>query len=107
MTTKDTIDILCVCGYGVGSSAMSANLIQKSLASKNVNAKVLHAAAGDAQGFANSVDVIVVSKKFTDIVNKESFPKQDILEVVNIMDGNGIADRVIEVTKDKFPNAFK
>lgn len=104
---KDSINVLFVCGYGVGSSAMSAGLVNKALCKRNVKNTVEHTAAGEAAGFVNWVDIVAVSKKLIDIVNIEQFPGKYIIEVENIMDGEKIADQILEIVKENFPEAIE
>lgn len=103
---KESINVLFVCGYGVGSSAMSAGIVHNSLNKRKINNVVEHTAAGEAQGFENWVDIIAVSKKLVDIVNVDQFPGKDVIEVENIMDGETIAEQILEIVKEKFPNAL-
>lgn len=104
---KDSINVLFVCGYGVGSSAMSAGIVSRALNKRNVKNVVDHTAAGEAAGFANWVDIVAVSKKLIDIVNIDQFPGKDVIEVQNIMDGETIADQILEIVKVKYPEAIK
>ncbi|MBJ8325773.1 PTS sugar transporter subunit IIB [Streptococcus pacificus] len=105
--SKKEVKVLFVCGYGVGSSAMSAGIVQKELDKRHVNSVVKHTAAGEAQGFNDWVDVIAVSKKLIDIVNVDQFPGKDVIEVENIMDGATIADQILSIVKEKFPEAIE
>ena len=37
---KDKVNVLFVCGYGVGSSAISESIVKKALAADGINADV-------------------------------------------------------------------
>ena len=44
---KDKVNVLFVCGYGVGSSAISESIVKKALAADGINAEVKHTAVGE------------------------------------------------------------
>ena len=102
---KDKVNVLFVCGYGVGSSAMSASLVQRGLNKLNVRSEVDHTAAGEVQSFTDWVDIVAVSKAFVDVIGDHSNYKA-VIEVENIMDGDGIAAEIYEIVKDKYPEAI-
>lgn len=100
------INVLFVCGYGVGSSVMCAGMTKKELDKLGVDTNVEHTSAGEAQGFQEWVDIVAVSKKLTHIVNLDEFPNKEILEIENIMDAKGIASNIFEIAKNKFPESI-
>lgn len=102
---KEKINVLFVCGYGVGSSAMSAGLVQRGLNKLNVRSEVDHTAAGEVQSFMDWVDIVAVSKAFVDSIGSHSDFK-DVIEVENIMDGDGIAAKIFEIVKEKYPEVI-
>ena len=101
---KQNIHVLFVCGYGVGSSAISEGIVSKALKKRNIPCEMEHTSAGEASGFSNWADIIAVSKKLVDIVNLESFPGKSIIIVENIMDGEKIGSQIEEIVREKFPN---
>ena len=103
---KDSINVLFVCGYGVGSSAMSAGIVSKALTNKSVRNVVDHTSAGETAGRADWADIIAVSKQFIGIVNSEIYPDKHVIEVKNIMDGHTISDQIIEIVKVEYPGAM-
>ena len=44
---KDQVNVLFVCGYGLGSSAVAEMLVKKGLVAEGVNAEVKHTAVGE------------------------------------------------------------
>ncbi|KAA9219191.1 MULTISPECIES: PTS sugar transporter subunit IIB [Aerococcus] len=105
--TKELIKVIFVCGYGVGSSAMSAMLVKKGLDKLGIPSEVEHTAAGEASSYSNWADIVAVNKKLINIVNVDSFPEQDIIEVENIMDGDGIAKQIKDIVEEKYPELIK
>lgn len=104
---KDKVNVLIVCGYGVGSSAMTESILAKALKSRNIQAELDHTSAGEAKGFSNWVDIVAVNKKLISIVDVDAFPGKHIIEVENIMDGKKMGDQVEEVVRQYFPDAIK
>ncbi|WP_311492251.1 PTS sugar transporter subunit IIB [uncultured Anaerococcus sp.] len=100
------INVLFVCGYGVGSSVMCAGMTKKELDKLGVESEVEHTSAGEAQGFQDWVDIVAVSKKLIHIVNLDAFPNKDVVEIENIMDGKGIAEKIYNIAKEKFPESI-
>lgn len=47
---KEKINILFVCGYGVGSSVMLQTVVKKALAKYNIAFEMEHTAAGEVAG---------------------------------------------------------
>ncbi|VDZ79858.1 phosphotransferase enzyme II, B component [Salmonella bongori] len=60
---KDSVNILFVCGYGVGSSVMLQTVVKKALAKYNFSFAMEHTAAGEVGGFTDWADIYAISKK--------------------------------------------
>lgn len=101
--SKNCVNVLFVCGYGVGSSAMSASLVKRGLDKLKVNSDLKHTAAGEAGGFSDWADIVAVSKAF---INSVEGNFENVIEVQNIMDGDGIAKDIYEIIKEKYPEAI-
>lgn len=100
---KDSVNVLFVCGYGVGSSAISESLVKKGLAAEQISASVKHTAVGEMNSMKEWTDIIVISTKLAEGV---SFGEEEhVIKVVNIMDGKGIAKSIGEIVDKDFPSA--
>lgn len=97
---EDKINILFVCGYGVGSSAILESIVQKNLLELNILANLSHTAVGEMGQYSRWADIVVISKKLAEGVNFSDFSDVKIIEVINIMDGKGIANKIQEILKD-------
>lgn len=102
---KDMVHVLFVCGYGVGSSAISETLVKKGLAAEKINAEVQHTAVGEMDSFKGWTDIIAISTKLAEGVKFED--GVHVIPVVNIMDGNGIAKMIGQVVDEYYPEARK
>lgn len=102
---KDSINVLFVCGYGVGSSAISESLVKKALAAEKINAVVKHTAVGEMDSMKDWTDIIVISTKLAEGVTFGA--DQHVIQVVNIMDGKGIARSIAEIVSKDYPAAYQ
>lgn len=101
---KNKINVLLVCGYGVGSSLMLKTIVNNEMKKRKINAELKHIAAGEVSGYSDWVDVIVVSKKLSDIVSLND--DKALVEVVNLMDGATIGNEIEKIVRSKFPDAI-
>ncbi|MEG0330257.1 MAG: hypothetical protein RSC10_05345 [Longicatena sp.] len=100
---KDKVNILFVCGYGVGSSAISESIVKKALVIEKINAEVKHTAVGEMDSMKEWTDIIVISTKLAEGVSfKEN---EHVIKVINVMDGKGIAASVGKIIDEFYPNA--
>jgi PTS system ascorbate-specific IIB component len=102
---KNSINILFVCGYGVGSSVMLKIVVEKALKERGIRCQTEHTAAGEATGYARWADIIAISKKLVDVVDLASFAGKDIIQIENLMDGNKIGQQVQDIVMAKYPAA--
>lgn len=104
---KNKVNILFVCGYGVGSSVMLKMVVEKALKKYNINCEMEHTAAGEAAGYMNWADIIAISKKLVDTVDTSVFKNKHIIEIENLMDGEKIGKQIFEVVSVNFKNAIQ
>lgn len=96
---KDKVNVLFVCGYGVGSSAISEQIVKKALKTEGIHAELKHTAVGEINGFNDWTDIIAISTKLAEGVSFKD--GVHVIKVKNVMDGKGIAKQIGEVV-DKF-----
>lgn len=102
---KDSVNVLFVCGHGLGSSAMAETLVKKGLIAEKINAEVQHTALGEMNAYGSWTDIIIISKKLAEGLTIPA--GQHLIEVINIMDGRGIAKQVGEIVDQFYPEARK
>lgn len=103
---KNKVNILFVCGYGVGSSLMLKMVVEKALKKYNVNCEMEHTAAGEAAGYIDWVDIVAVSKKLVDLIDLDSFKNTHIIQIENLMDGEKISKQVFEIVEKHYKEAI-
>lgn len=70
-----------------------------------INAEVKHTAVGEMGSQSDWTDIIAISKK---LAEGASFPADaHVIEVVNIMDGKGIAASIGKIVDEFYPEARK
>lgn len=104
---KDKINVLFVCGYGVGSSAMSEMVVNRGLKDLSINAEVKHTSVGEMASMIEWTDIIAISKKLAEGIDFNSYPNKHVVEVVNIMDGKGIAAKIKVIADEFYPDSVK
>lgn len=63
---KEKVNVLFVCGYGVGSSAISESIVKKALVTEGINAELKHTAVGEMSSYNDWTDIIAISKKLAE-----------------------------------------
>ncbi|ENG2946024.1 PTS sugar transporter subunit IIB [Enterobacter cloacae] len=104
---KSKINILFVCGYGVGSSVMLQIVVKKALANCQFEYEMKHTAAGEVGGYAEWADIYAISKKLVDVVSLDPSEGQYLIPIENIMDGETIGKQITEVIEKHFPHLIK
>lgn len=97
------INVLFVCGFGMGTSTMAELGVKNNLNKLHIAANVQHTSLGQMESLREWADIIVILKNlFNQMQVKEG---EFILPVVNVMDGKGIAAQIEEIVDKHFPQA--
>ena len=97
------VNILFVCGFGMGTSTMAELGVKNNLTTHKIQANLQHTALGQMESLREWADIIVILKNlFRQVKPKEG---EFFIPVVNIMDGKGIAAQINEVVSEHFPEA--
>ena len=95
------INVLFVCGMGMGTSTMAELGVKNNLNKLNIDANVQHTSLGQMESLRSWADIIVILKNlFSEITVKEG---EFIIPVVNVMDGKGIAAEIEKIVDEHFP----
>lgn len=100
---NNKVHVLFVCGYGVGSSAISESIVKKALVAQGIDAEVKHTAVGEMPSMKDWTDIIAISTKLAEGV--EFGPEEHVIKVKNIMDGKGIAASIALIVDEFYPSA--
>lgn len=101
---KDTINILFVCGYGVGSSVMLQTVVKKALTKYEFKVEMEHTAAGGWEKLYRLGGYFCYFQKLLDVVSLDPKHGQYLIPIENIMDGETIGAQIYEVVQQHFPH---
>lgn len=100
---KGKINILFVCGNGMGTSTMAELGVKRNIDKYKIHYEMQHTSLGQMQSLRDWADIIVILKNlFRDVSVKEG---EYFIPVVNIMDSKGITEQINEIVESHFPQA--
>lgn len=99
---KDSLHVLFVCGYGVGSSLMSEMVVSKALKEAGVKCKLEHTSVGEMQSMLSWCDIVAISKKLIEGIDQSSIKDKHFIEIINVMDGKGIAAKIKAIAEQHY-----
>ncbi len=98
------LNVLCVCGNGMGTSTILKISVKKICDENNIDAIVESCSFGEAMSYVNTTDVILTSPEWADMLP----PHNAALAVTkNLIDAKGVAETLLAAIKEKFPNEIK
>lgn len=100
---NNKINVLLVCGCGMGTSQMAELNLKKNLKALNIDANLNHTSFGMMGSMRDWADVIFVLKNFYDQIDIKQ--EEHIFPIVNIMAGKEMANKVNEVVEQFYPEA--
>ena len=98
------LDILCVCGNGMGTSTiMKVNL--KNICEKHhIEANIDSCAFSEAMAYINSTDLVITSPEWSSMLPPSNAV---IVETKNLIDTQGVTNSLLDAVKKHFPNELK
>lgn len=99
------INILLVCGMGMGTSTMAELNLKKALAEYNINANLKHTSLGQMGSEREWADVIFILRNLLNEIKVNE--GEHIIPIINIMNGKQMAERVNELVDEFYPEARK
>ncbi len=100
---NNTVNILFVCGMGMGTSTMAELGVKRNLGAFRISANVQHTSLGQMDSLRDWADIIVILKNLARQMKVRE--GEHVIPVVNIMDGKGIASKVNDIVEQYFPQA--
>ncbi|MDQ0177270.1 PTS sugar transporter subunit IIB [Bacillus chungangensis] len=89
------LNIVTVCGAGVGSSMMLRLYTQQILSGEGINANVEASDIGSVN--ADSYDIVITTSDFADILRNS---KAYVLRIDNMMDKNFLKEELLKAIKE-------
>ncbi|MGI6578711.1 MAG: PTS sugar transporter subunit IIB [Saccharofermentanales bacterium] len=101
--SKSSINVLFVCGMGMGTSTMAELGVKRELKPLKISAEVDHTSLGMMASRREWADIIVILRNlFTEVVPQEG---EFFIPVVNVMASKDIAAQINEIVVEHFPGA--
>lgn len=97
------IHIAIVCGNGLGTSTIAENNIRRALEKKGIKAELRHGSIGILGSLDKWADIICVLKQLAPAARDIS-SNPNIIEMVSVMNGNGIADQIEKIMAERYPD---
>ena len=98
------LNILCVCGNGMGTSTILKINIQNICNQSNIEANVESCAFGEAMAYMHSTDLVITSPEWADMLP----PSNAVVAVTtNLVDAEGVKKTMIEAIEANFPQYLK
>lgn len=97
------LNILCVCGNGMGTSTIVKLTVQSICDSYGIDCHIESCAFGEAMAYIMNTDLIVTSPEWSQML-----PDHDaiLVETVNLIDRAAVEAELIPVIREHFPNAI-
>lgn len=102
---NNKVNILLVCGMGMGTSTMAELNLKKALKDVNIEANLRHTSLGQMNSDREWADIIFILKNLYNQVKVNE--GEHIIPIVNIMNGKEMAKQVNEMVEQYYPEAKK
>ena len=98
------INILCVCGNGMGTSTILKINIKKICDKHGIDASVESCAFGEALSYLPNTDLVITSPEWSSMLP----PSNAVLaQTKNLIDTDGVEQTLLEAVKEHFPDELK
>lgn len=98
------INILCVCGNGMGTSTILKINIKKICDKHGIDASVESCAFGEALSYLPNTDLVITSPEWSSMLP----PSNAVLvQTKNLIDTDGVEKTLLEAVKEHFPDELK
>lgn len=98
------LNILCVCGNGMGTSTLLKINVKKICDQNGIEANVESCAFGEAMTYIQATDIVLTSPEWSSMLPPS---KAIIAETKNLVDIKGVTEVLLEAVKKNFPNEIK
>ena len=98
------LNLLCVCGNGMGTSTILKVNVKKICDANGIDASVESCAFSEAMTYLNTTDLVLTSPEWS-----EMLPPSDakIVETMNLIDTEEITEKLLAAVKEYFPDELK
>lgn len=98
------LNILCVCGNGMGTSTLLKINVKKICTQNNIQVNVDSCSFGEAMTYINSTDIVLTSPEWSGMLPKS---KAVVAQTKNLIDTKAVTEVLLTAIKENFPNEMK
>ena len=98
------LNILCVCGNGMGTSTILKISVKGICDEYNIKANIDSCSFGEATAYLSNTDIILTSPEWSSMIPQS---KAIIAETKNLIDKKGVENALISAIKEHFPQEIK
>ncbi len=98
------LNILCVCGNGMGTSTILKISVKNLCTKNNIDASVESCSFGEALSYLPNTDLVLTSPEWSSMLPPSS---AIIAETKNLIDTESVEKTLIDAIKEHFPNEMK
>lgn len=95
------INILCVCGNGMGTSTILKINIKNICDENNIDAQIESCAFSEAMAYASNTDLILTSPEWSGMLPPSNAV---VVETMNLIDTKEVSEALIGAIKEHFPD---
>ncbi|HIR92869.1 MAG TPA: PTS sugar transporter subunit IIB [Candidatus Egerieimonas intestinavium] len=95
------LNILCVCGNGMGTSTILKISVKNICEEHHINASVESCSFGEAMSYLTNTDIVLTSPEWAGMLP----PSQAVIaETKNLIDTPAVTETLLKAVKENFPN---
>ncbi len=98
------LNILCVCGNGMGTSTLLKINVKNICQQNNIDANVDSCSFGEAMTYLNGTDIVLTSPEWSSMIPPS---KAIIAQTKNLVDIKGVTEVLLTAVKENFPDEMK
>lgn len=95
------LNILCVCGNGMGTSTILKINVKRICDQNGIDASVDSCAFGEAMGYLNDKDIVLTSPEWATMIPTSNAV---MVEILNLIDTKAVAEALLQTVRDHFPD---
>ncbi|PHV69654.1 PTS ascorbate transporter subunit IIB [Sporanaerobium hydrogeniformans] len=95
------LNILCVCGNGMGTSTILKINVKNICQQNKIEANVESCSFGEAMAYINNTDIVLTSPEWAGMLPPSNAV---IAETKNLIDTKQVTDTLVNAIKEHFPN---
>lgn len=95
------INILCVCGNGMGTSTILKINVKKICDQNKIEASVDSCAFGEAMGYLSGKDIVLTSPEWAAMIPAS---KAVTVEILNLIDTKAVSEALLQTVREHFPD---